>query len=292
MKNALFVLLVFLLTPVNLVRAVPILPLHFSPASLQFGNIPGGDSSPSVSVFLNLQDSGTSFGPIKLQLSDPHHFEVVSDTCSGVLLSGSASCQVDVRFHPGIFGHYSSFLVVLDEQGALGNFIPLEGTGTEEGFLAPPSPFVGQTQVSLSGTVLDFGKGSPGIASEAQSVTLINTGDIDLLVQATTFGGDAPYNFARIDACAPKLVPPTGNCTITAFFTPISNDPAQATLALSLNAPESPVLIELTGNGAAPGPTAAGGGCSLQATGRPSPVFLIAIFGYSALVLIRRRRLK
>jgi len=256
--------LLFLWTRTPAAQAVPLLPLQFTPAALQFGVVTLGDTFGTLMITLKLRDPATSFGPIRVSLSDPRHFTVESDTCSGATLSGAMECQVGASFSPDVFGHYSSFLVVLDEAGNLGNFVPLEGIGAEGGFPGPPAPLATETTVSLSTDLLDFGTQPPGVLSGGRGFTLINTGGSDLRVQATTFGGDAPFNYARIDACAPQLVPPGGTCTVTAFFNPLTADPTQAALAVTANVPDSPLIVALTGNGAAPFPTPSGGGCALN----------------------------
>lgn len=281
------------------VRAVPLLPLQFTPAAVQFGVVTLGDTMTTAApVILRLRDPGNSFGPIRIQLSDPSHFAVLSDTCSGAILSGNMECQIATSFSPDLFGHYSSFLVILDEAGNLGNFVPLEGIGAESGFPGPPGPVAGETSVSVSTTLLDFGPEAIGVLSAGKGVTLINTGSTELRVQATTFGGDAPFNFARIDACAPQIVPPGGTCAVMAFFTPINAEPVQAAMAVSANIPDAPLVIALAGNGAAPGPTPSGGGCSLGGTDSSlltagtSGAFGLLFLAYSLLVLADVRRLQ
>lgn len=272
--------------------AVPLLPLQFTPAALQFGVVTLGDTFGTLNITLRLRDPATAFGPIRVSLSDPRHFAIDSDTCSGAILSGAMECQVGASFSPDVFGHYSSFLVVLDEAGNLGNFVPLEGIGAESGFPGPPAPLATETTVSLSSDLLDFGTQSPGVLSGGQGFTLINTGGTELRVQSTTFGGDAPFNFARIDACAPQLVPPGGTCAVTAFFLPLTADPAQAALAVTANVPDSPLVIALTGNGAAPFPTPTGGGCALNPASSTSGAAALLGLAHSLLVLALSRRLK
>lgn len=272
--------------------AVPILPLQFTPAALQFGVVTLGDTFGTLTITLKLRDPATAFGPLRVSLSDPRHFAIDSDTCSGATLSGAMECQVGASFSPDVFGHYSSFLVVLDEAGNLGNFVPLEGIGAESGFPGPPEPLTTETTVSISADRLDFGTQAPGVLSGGQSFTLINTGSTDLRVQATTFGGDEPFHFARIDACAPQLVPPGGTCAITAFFHPLDADPTQAALALTANVPDSPLVVALTGNGAAPFPTPTGGGCALNPATAHSGAAALLGLAHSLLVLALRRRLK
>lgn len=274
-------------------QAVPLLPLQFTPAALQFGVVTLGDTFGTLLITLKLRDPATSFGPIRVSLSDPRHFAVDSNTCSGATLSGATECQVGASFSPDVFGHYSSFLVVLDEGGNLGNFVPLEGIGAEGGFPGPPAPLATETTVSLSADHLDFGTQAPGVLSGGQGFTLINTGDSDLRVQATTFGGDSPFNFARIDACAPQLVPPGGTCAVTAFFNPLTADPAQAAFAVTANVPDSPLIVALTGNGAAPFPTPSGGGCALApgATGSGAAFLLSLAHSLLLLGLIYRKNI-
>lgn len=290
-KNIVFYLIFLSMTVFggNVARAVPLLPVIFSPAALQFATTPLGESSTFLTVTLQVRDTSVPFGPIRLQLSDPQHFEIVSDACTATTLGGSATCDVGIIFKPDLFGHYSSFLVVLDGAGDLGNFVPLEGIGAESGFPGPPGPVAEMTSVSLSADQLTFGSQNPGTTSAAQSVTLINTGSAPLRIQATTFGGDAPYNFARIDSCLPQLVNPGGTCNLMVFFTPINSEPAQAALASAANVTDSPLVINLGGNG---GGTISGGACGLQPGASPSlPIFWLTL-SYSALVFLWKRRLK
>ncbi|MFO1462307.1 MAG: choice-of-anchor D domain-containing protein [bacterium] len=271
-------------------QAVPILPLQFSPAAVQFGTVTLGESSSPSGVTLRLRNPAETFGPMRLQLSDPQHFQIVADTCTGSALSDAAECSVEILFKPDLFGHYSSFLVVVDEQGGLGNFVPLEGTGAESGFPGPPAPVAVDTSVAISAEQVVFASQSPGTTSAPQGITLINTGSSELRVQANTFGGDAPFNFARLDSCMPKLIPPGGTCNITTWFTPLTPDPALAALAIAANVADSPLVVALSGNGASL--AASGGGCAL-AGGMPansaSPWLGLA---YSLLVFGGLRRLK
>ncbi|MCC7345279.1 MAG: choice-of-anchor D domain-containing protein [Deltaproteobacteria bacterium] len=284
--------LLFLWVRAPAAEAVPLLPLQFTPAALQFGVVTLGDAFGTLTITLKLRDPATSFGPIRVSLSDPRHFAIDSDTCTGTTLSGAMECQVGASFSPDVFGHYSSFLVVLDEAGDLGNFVPLEGIGAESGFPGPPGPVATETTASLSADHLDFGAQAPGVLSGGRSFTLINTGGSDLRVPSTTFGGDEPFHFARIDACAPQLVPPGGTCAVTSFFNPLTADPAQAALAVTANVPDSPLVVALTGNGAAPFPTPSGGGCALNPAAPGSGAAFLLGLAHSLLVLALSRRLK
>jgi hypothetical protein len=146
------------------------------------------------------------------------------------------------------------------------------------------------TTVSSSTVELNFGTQSPGVISPPQNLTLINTGSSDLRVEATTFGGDAPFNFARIDSCMPQLVAPGGTCAITSVFTPISTEPATAALAVTANVADSPLVVDLSGNPVVPPPS--GGGCALGSAVAVPRFHGPWIWFYSTLVLAWIRRLK
>jgi len=293
MRKILFAILTFLLgigsLPISNAVAVPLLPVTFSPAALQFATTTLGESSAFLTVTLRLREGVPDFGPIRLQLSDPQHFEIVSDACSASTLTGASSCDVDILFRPDLFGHYSSFLVVLDAQNNLGNFVPLEGIGAESGFPGPPGPLSETTSVSLSSDQLSFGTQAAGTTSAPQSLTLVNTGSSPLRVQATTFGGDAPFNFARIDSCLPQLVAPGNTCGIIVYFTPLAGNPAQAALAVAANTADSPLILGLGGNA---GTAISGGGCAMGGEFPPAASLISLSLGYSFLVFLRWRRLK
>jgi len=271
--------------------AVPLLPLAFNPTALVFPTTLLGDNASSQIVTVRLRDSSASFGPLSLQLSDPLHFEIISDTCSGTTLENADTCEIGAVFHPSLFGHYSSFIVLLDQNQALGNFVPLEGTGAESGFLPTPAPTSPpSTSVALTPDFLDFADLPFGDTSDSQTATLKNTGTADLFVKAVTFGGDTPFSFARIETCSLRPVPPGGSCDLIAYFTPAQEGLQRAAIAVSDNSDDGPQILSL--NGGSGGGTATGGACALSARQASPTRAWPMILTISLLVFARRRRLQ
>lgn len=271
--------------------AVPLLPLAFNPTALVFPTTVLGDKASALVVSVRLRDSSTSFGPLSLQLSDPIHFEIVSDACSGTTLENAETCEIGVVFHPSLFGHYSSFIVLLDESQTLGNFVPLEGTGAESGFLpTPPPTSPPSTSVTLIPDHLDFSGLALGDISDSQTATLTNDGTADLFVKAVTFGGDSPFSFARIETCSLRPLNPGGSCDLIVYYTPSQEGLQKAAIAVSDNSDDGPQILSL--NGGSGGGTATGGTCALSPR-QASPFHAWpVILAISLLVFARRRRLQ
>lgn len=119
-----------------------------------------------------------------------------------------------------------------------------------------PTP---KPEIFVNNTSLDFGNVLQGLTSTQQSITVTNTGNAPLTVNATPPVGTA---FAITgDTCTGTPVPgPTGSCVIHLTYT--ASTPANGfesdTLTLTHNDPNpasfqfSPVNISLQGNGVAP----------------------------------------
>jgi len=102
----------------------------------------------------------------------------------------------------------------------------------------------------LSKTSLTFGNQTVGSTSSAQTVTLKNTGNIDLAL-SITLSGTNPYNFGQSNNCGSSLGPNT-SCTIWVKFKPLSAGTRTAAVNISDNAPNSPQKVWLSGTGVQP----------------------------------------
>ncbi len=131
--------------------------------------------------------------------------------------------------------------------------------------------FVG---VSLSPSHLDFGTQPVGATSTAQAATLSNNGTTDLSMIIATSG-----DFAETDDCGSTLVV-GAECTISVTFTPTAVGTRNGELTVTSDAPDSPHVVSLTGEGtAAPivllSPTALNfGSQAINVTSQPQTVTL------------------
>jgi hypothetical protein len=106
--------------------------------------------------------------------------------------------------------------------------------------------------LTLSATALDFGNQFLHAVSNAQTVTLTNTGNASMALGGITILGAASNAFHESDDCGSTL-PVNGTCTITVTFTANQIGPAGATISIADTAPGSPHTIALAGTGVSAG---------------------------------------
>jgi len=105
----------------------------------------------------------------------------------------------------------------------------------------PPIP-----TTNVNPTALDFGNQLVGAASAAQTVTLTNTGSVNLNVGALSPSGQ----FTLIaDNCSNATVAPGNSCTFGVTFTPLSVGPKTGSVTIPSNSASNPDTVSLSGNG-------------------------------------------
>jgi hypothetical protein len=117
-----------------------------------------------------------------------------------------------------------------------------EGTSTT----TPPSA----PAVTLSASSLTFTNQSVGTASATKSVTLANTGTGTLTITGISATGD----YVQTNNCGSNVAL-NANCTISVTFSPTASGSRTGHISVSDNAPGSPQLVSLVGNGVAPAVT-------------------------------------
>ena len=151
-------------------------------------------------------------------------------------LAPAASCGISVTFGPVAPGTRSGFLKVFDDASGSPHFIPLTGTAT-----VPPVPTISAP------TTVSFPPTQVGGVSPPSTVTVSNVGGGALSVSAVEIVGSGYAVTSQTCTSAP--VAPSGSCTVTLTFAPDAVGNVIATLRLVSNAPTSPTLIGLTGEG-------------------------------------------
>src|SRR2546425_763316 len=99
-------------------------------------------------------------------------------------------------------------------------------------------------RVTLSTTSLNFASQPVGSTSAAQIVTLTDSGSGTLIITSIVPGGD----FAQTNTCGRSLAA-GAECTITVAFKPTAVGRREGSLTITDNAPGSPHVITLTGEG-------------------------------------------
>jgi len=100
----------------------------------------------------------------------------------------------------------------------------------------------------------DFGSLDVGSSSPAQTFTVNNTGDAELLIGTIYLTGTNATEFSiQNDNCSNQTLTPSGTCTVDIIFSPTSEGAKSADLSLTSNDPDAPQSnVQLTGVGNAP----------------------------------------
>jgi hypothetical protein len=157
----------------------------------------------------------------------------VTDNC-GTSLAAEGSCDLFITFTPPSASPFTGTVTITDDASDSPQTINLSGTG-----IVP-----GQPDVSLSRHEIDFGNQLAGTTSAAETVTLENTGTVNLTINSITASG----NFAVTDDCGATIAP-DGTCTLSMTFTPNAAGAFSGTITIDDDATDSPQQIALSGTG-------------------------------------------
>jgi hypothetical protein len=208
--------------------ALPVLSL--SEAKVTFPAQGVNTTSPAYAVRLaNIGDAELAISSIVAS----GDFAQTND-CAGAVAPG-ISCTLSLTFTPADLGPRSGTLTIASNAYGTPHVIDLTGTG------------VAAPRVTLSPTSLAFADQDLGTRSAAQMITLGNAGLAVLTTGSITAGGD----FAVTHTCSSSL-PVEGTCTIAVVFTPSVPGTSLGAVTITDNAPGSPHVVTLTGNGLGP----------------------------------------
>ncbi|NKI36337.1 choice-of-anchor D domain-containing protein [Wenzhouxiangella sp. XN79A] len=208
-----------------------------SPGLIDFGPVaPGQVSDPQL-----LTISSTGNLPLNvLSIEQPDApFMVTGGNCPlpPFALEPGDACSVGLRFVP---------VDPAPEVGELGVAAQLETTlGAIELWGNVTRPVA-----DFAPAAIDFGELPIGQPPADRIVTLGNSGDFELQVDALTITGPAAADFELVagqDGCSGSAVEPGNACGFTVRFSPTGPGVRRAELRLDSNEPEGPRFIELRG---------------------------------------------
>lgn len=155
----------------------------------------------------------------------PTDFSLVSHNCN-VLHTGE-TCDVLVSFNPRKTGYQQSYLnITSNDPSSPVKRIQINGT-------------TAHPRISVSAYDIDFGY-CPAGSEVTKSLTIKNTGELNLLISGITVtGSDAPL-FTQNHDC--HELEPGDSCVTTITMSPLVTDDLEAVLAISSNAHGVPVL--------------------------------------------------
>jgi len=151
-------------------------------------------------------------------------------------VAAASNCKIGVIFAPSGLGTRTATLNIADNALDTPQTVSLSGTGA--------GPVIAFSPASLS-----FAAEAIGTTSQAQTVTVSNTGNGNLDITSVSLTGTNGHDFAETNTCA-TAVSPGGTCTVSVTFSPTGGGTRSASLSLLDNAQGSPQTVSLTGLGA------------------------------------------
>jgi hypothetical protein len=212
-----------------------------TPASLTFASTTEGVTTAAQVVTLKNTSTTTALtittGGITFTGTNPTSFTQTATTC-GTTLAIGASCTISVAFKPAATGALSASLSVADNAIGSPQKVTLTGTG-----VAAPA-------ITLSPAALSFPDTVVAAISNAQIVTVKNTGGAAATISSITLGGTNPTDFQQVHTCGAALAA-GASCNIYLAIKPASAAAFTATLSITDNVAGSPQKVALTGTGIA-----------------------------------------
>ena len=214
--------------------------LKVSPASVTFGNIAVGATSPASTIQLN--NTGTAALSITaLTLAGTNAAEFVRSTPALPLqLAAGASANISLTFKPAASGARSATLAVASNNPAGNVAVTLTGTAT-----------VTQPALQVSPASVSFGNLAVGTTSAASTVQLNNTGTAALSVTALTMSGANAAEFTLSAPTLPLQIAAGASSSVSLKFKPAASGSRSASLTIASNNPSGNVAVTLSGTGAA-----------------------------------------
>ncbi|HVO55713.1 MAG TPA: choice-of-anchor D domain-containing protein [Solirubrobacterales bacterium] len=214
--------------------------LSFEPGSYDFGLQRANRES--VSTTFTVRNTGAAGLQVNsYELTGPvrESFWFGNSECSGRWLEPGETCSIQVWFYPHERTPYEAELRVSVNGASFGADLEGEGGGA---VIEVESP-------------VDFGTATAGAAGTVRTVTLRNVGNLpETFFIGVLAGGDAASFHLLGENCTLVSLSPGASCTARVLFSPDSAGAKSGHLAFFGDG-EGGVLIQLKGNGVAPGAT-------------------------------------
>ena len=207
--------------------------LNVSASSLDFGT-QAVDSSgtPRMLTLTNSSMVTLTITTTVITSTNPADFDE-ADNCVGAVLPPQGTCSVSLTFSPQDTGSRAASLQIVDDAPDSPQSIALTGNGSDSG-------------VSVTPGGIDFGAQQGG-SGASRTITVANNGAAPLSIDGVTISSDG--DFAETDTCSGATIQPGGSCALNVTFTPLSNGPTSGSIIILDDAPDSPQVISVMGNG-------------------------------------------
>ena len=202
--------------------------LNVSPAQMTITSTTLGQASIPQTATISNTGTQTASG-LAFAVNAP--FTLGQNTCGEALAAG-ASCSADVTFTPVANGAITEALTITSTTSNSAVVI-LNGIGGTAGSL------------QVQPAVLNFPTTGVGVESKSQTVTLTNTGPVDL----ATFALNASSGYRLVGTTCPTTLSMGASCTASVAFTPSTAGPLTGSLTVTSSAFAAPVPAALSGMG-------------------------------------------
>jgi hypothetical protein len=215
-----------------------------STSSLNFSARLGSSVNNSMTI-TNSAGASANLVLSAFNYSAPQYTRSVSSTCTiGISLAPGASCTLTTTFTPGAAGAQNGSLSIVHNAAGSPDAVTLTGTGT-------------QSLISPTSSSLAFGNVQQGVPKPLNLV-VSNTGTATLNFTVSPSSpaaktGAAAADYAVTGTCilGTPLAALGGTCTLTVTLTPSAQGARPATLTISSDATNGPLVIALSGTGVA-----------------------------------------
>jgi hypothetical protein len=212
--------------------------VSLSPATLTYASTTVGSTTAAQVVTVKNTGTGTvTLTSETLTGTNPTDYLISANTCS-TSLAPSATCSVSIEFKPLAAGTLTAKLSVADNATGTPQTVSLTGTGAAANI------------VTLTPASLTFPATIVGTTSDAQTVTLKNTGTVTVTISAIALGGANPTSFQQLNNCGATLAA-GASCSLYVAFSPASAAALSGALSVTDTATGSPQKVTLTGTGTA-----------------------------------------
>ncbi len=197
----------------------PVLSFGVGVTSLPFGSQRIGTTMPHPVVITNNGTASLTVSGATLAGQNVSELAIGANGCIGLALSPGGTCTITVEFSPATVGQKTAELRVTDDAAGSPHTLPISGTGT-----VPVAV--------LSGASLTFAAQPLGTMSDAQVVSIGNSGTTTLLVGAISIDGANALDF-QVSGCAGANVAPGSACVLNVRFAPTADGGRDATLLVT-----------------------------------------------------------
>jgi photosystem II stability/assembly factor-like uncharacterized protein len=199
------------------------------PANIDYGSVKRGATVSKTITVTNTWTGALSFN-VELKGSNIADYSITGGSCGQQLtLAPDESCTIEVAFKPTTaFSRSAEIVVTSNDPQTPTVTIPLTGIGVQP-MITPPSPL----PVNM-GTVI-YPQWTPA------NVVVQNKGNDTLQVNSATLSGSSEFKM-YYDACTGVAVREDSWCAMLILFIPESTGTKSATITVTSNDPDHPVL--------------------------------------------------